>query len=163
MTPAKICPREEAVERAGRLPRPLVFTNGVFDLLHRGHVECLEAAARLGKSLVVGINGDRSAGALGKGPGRPLNPSEDRAAVLASLACVSMVVVFEEPTPQSLLDALRPEVYAKGGDYSHDTLPEARQVRAWGGHTLILAYLPGRSTSALIERAAQAARLGGNP
>lgn len=150
---AKICPRDEAAERIARLPRPLVFTNGVFDLLHRGHVESLDQAARLGQGLVVGLNSDRSAAALGKGPGRPINPAEDRAVVLAALASVSLVVIFDEPTPLALLEELRPDVYVKGGDYQIEDLPEAQRVACWGGRTVILSYLAGRSTTAMIERA----------
>lgn len=153
MHTAKICQRSECASRAASLARPLVFTNGVFDLFHRGHVECLEAARRLGASLVVGLNSDLSAQMLGKGPGRPVNPAADRAAVVAALECVSLVVVFDEPAPLALLAELRPEVYAKGGDYRHKALREADLVQQWGGTTVILHYLQGRSTSGLIERA----------
>lgn len=156
MTPpseAKICARTELVERAMRLPRPVVFTNGVFDLLHRGHVDYLADARRLGGALIVGVNGDTSARALDKGTGRPLNSAADRAAVLASLACVDLVVVFEESTPARLLSELRPQVYVKGGDYRLDRLPEAELVSQWGASTVILGYRAGCSTSQLIQRA----------
>jgi rfaE bifunctional protein nucleotidyltransferase chain/domain len=135
------------------LPRPLVFTNGVFDLLHRGHVECLKGARSLGRSLVVGINDDASARALGKGPGRPLNCADDRAAVIAALSCVSLVVVFHESTPCALIEELRPDVYVKGGDYRIEDLAEARLVRQWGGRTVILPYRTGCSTTGLLHRA----------
>ena len=134
------------------LPRPLVFTNGVFDLLHAGHVACLEQARALGASLVVGLNSDASARALGKGPGRPLVPWDDRARMLRALRCVSCVLPFEEPSPLRLLAQLRPDIYAKGGDYDMDTLPEAALVRSWGGRALALPLLPGRSTTALVGR-----------
>lgn len=153
----KQCTRNELAERARLLPRPLVFTNGVFDLLHRGHVECLAQARRLGSSLVVGVNSDASARTLNKGPGRPLNAAEDRAAVLAALECVALVVIFDEPTPAALLDELRPEVYAKGGDYSLQTLAEADLVDRWGGRVAILGYRQGCSTTRLIQRACRSA------
>lgn len=152
MYTAKLCERSELAARAARLARPLVFTNGVFDLFHRGHVECLEAARRLGLSLVVGLNSDPSVRRLAKGPGRPVNPAADRAAVVAALQCVSLVVVFDEPAPLALLAELQPEVYAKGGDYAHRPLQEARLMRQWGGATVILDHLEGRSTTRLIER-----------
>jgi D-glycero-beta-D-manno-heptose 1-phosphate adenylyltransferase len=145
--------RHETRARRVALPRPMVFTNGVFDLLHRGHVECLMAARRLGCSLVVGVNGDASARALGKGPGRPLNPAEDRAAVIASLACVSLVVVFDEATPGALIEELRPDIYVKGGDYRVEDLAEARLMRHWGGRTVVLPYRAGCSTTGLLRRA----------
>ena len=132
------------------LPRPLVFTNGVFDLLHRGHVECLQQARALGASLVVGLNSDASARGLGKGTGRPLVPCEDRAAVLRALACVSLVLPFDETAPLALIELLRPDIYVKGGDYDMAALPEAALVRSWGGSAIALPFLPGRSTSALV-------------
>lgn len=149
----KICPRPDMPQRARALPRPLVFTNGVFDLLHLGHVECLEAAQQQGASLVVGINTDRSVQMLAKGPGRPLNPEAERAALIAALECVSLVVLFDEKTPLALIEALRPDIYVKGGDYHESTLQEARLMEQWGGITAILDYLPGHSTTALIRRA----------
>lgn len=155
MNPFKRCARHEISERVRHLPRPLVFTNGVFDLLHRGHVECLAQARQLGGALIVGVNSDASARALNKGPGRPLNTADDRAAVLAALECVSLVVVFDEPTPAALLDELRPQIYVKGGDYCLDRLSEAELVRQWGGRAVILSYRPGCSTTHLIRRARQ--------
>jgi len=128
----KWCPRADLADRAARLPRPLVFTNGVFDLMHRGHVECLAAARREGASLVVGVNGDASVRGLGKGPLRPLMPEADRATVVAALEAVSLVVLFDEPTPAALIALLRLEVYVKGGDYrlaqGHRTKPQQKAV-----------------------------------
>jgi len=134
------------------LARPLVFTNGVFDLLHRGHVEYLQQARELGAALVVGLNSDLSAGGLGKGPGRPLVPCADRAAVLQALACVSLVLPFDDATPLALIELLRPDIYVKGGDYDMATLPEAALVRSQGGTAIALPFLAGRSTSALVAR-----------
>ena len=149
----KICERAAVASRAQALCRPLVFTNGVFDLLHLGHVECLEAAQRQGASLVVGLNTDLSVQRLSKGPGRPLNPEIERAAVIAALQCVSLVVLFDEDTPLALLGEIRPDIYVKGGDYHKSVLPEATLMQQWGGITAILDYLPGHSTTALIRRA----------
>ncbi|WP_029000467.1 adenylyltransferase/cytidyltransferase family protein [Azohydromonas australica] len=149
---SKICARTQIVSRAAELPRPRVFTNGVFDLLHRGHVECLQQARALGGSLIVGLNSDASVRALHKGPERPLNPEADRACVLAALECVSLVVVFEESTPLALLEALQPEIYVKGGDYDVQRLPEAALMARWGGRALALPYLAGRSTTSLVQR-----------
>jgi rfaE bifunctional protein nucleotidyltransferase chain/domain len=151
----KLCARSALVRAAARLGRPLVFTNGVFDLLHRGHVECLDAARREGASLVVGINGDASAGTLGKGPGRPLNRAEDRAVVVAALQAVSLVVVFDEPTPLAVIAELRPDVYVKGGDYDIETLAETALVRGWGGRALALPYREGCSTTGVVRRIAR--------
>lgn len=139
-----------------KLPRPLVFTNGVFDLLHAGHVACLEEARRHGRSLVVGVNGDASARRLNKGPGRPLNNAVDRARVVGALAAVSAVVLFDDDKPLALLRGLQPEVYVKGGDYRIEDLEEASLVAGWGGRTVIVPRLPGLSTSELIERACRA-------
>lgn len=134
-----------------RLPRPLVFTNGVFDVLHRGHVSYLHAARRLGASLLVAVNTDASARGLGKGPERPLNGEVDRALVLAGLASVDAVTFFGEATPVALLARLRPEVYVKGGDYDMETLEETRLVRSWGGRSLAIPFVPGYSTTALVR------------
>jgi len=109
----KVCSREQAVERVAALKRPVVFTNGVFDVLHRGHVNYLHEASKLGGSLVVAVNSDASARMLGKGPDRPLNKAEDRAAVLAGLASVSLVTFFDERTPVSLIEAVRPDLYVR--------------------------------------------------
>src|SRR4051812_43426475 len=121
---SKIVPRESAAAAVARLAQPVVFTNGVFDILHRGHVSYLARAAGLGASLVIAVNTDASARRLGKGPERPLNPEQDRAAVLAALASVALVTFFDEDTPVQLLGELRPAIYVKGGDYDMDTLAE---------------------------------------
>lgn len=134
------------------LPAPIVFTNGVFDLLHAGHVACLEAARALGASLVVAVNGDASARRLGKGAGRPLNGAAERARVVGALRAVSAVVTFEEDKPLALICALQPEVYVKGGDYRAEDLAEAALMAEWGGRTVIVPRLPGLSTSALVDR-----------
>ena len=148
----KLCPRERLAGRVAALPRPLVFTNGVFDILHRGHVSYLEQARALGASLVVGLNSDASARGLGKGPGRPLNAEADRACVLAALESVSLVALFDEATPLALLALVRPDVYVKGGDYDIETLAETRLVRGWGGEARALPFVDGYSTSALVAR-----------
>jgi rfaE bifunctional protein nucleotidyltransferase chain/domain/rfaE bifunctional protein kinase chain/domain len=129
----------------------VVFTNGCFDVLHRGHVGYLSQARQLGDMLIVAVNSDASVRRL-KGPQRPVNPVEDRVAVLAALWCVDLVVVFEEDSPAALIEAVRPDVYVKGGDYRLDTLPEAELVRRLGGEVRMLDYIPDRSTSAVIER-----------
>jgi rfaE bifunctional protein nucleotidyltransferase chain/domain len=134
------------------MARPVVFTNGVFDLLHRGHCNLLGQARSLGASLVVGINSDTSARRLGKGPERPINSAEDRAAVLRSLAAVDHVITFDEDTPCELLERLRPDVYVKGGDYDMDQLREAVLVRGWGGRALTLPYERDVSTTRIVER-----------
>jgi len=134
------------------LPRPVVFTNGVFDILHRGHVEYLAAARALGASLVVGLNSDASVRLLGKGPERPLNPQDDRAAVLAALESVSLVTLFDERTPLALIERVRPDVYVKGGDYDMATLAETALVQRWGGRAVAIDFLAGRSTTALVQR-----------
>ena len=148
----KCLPPAALLAMAGDLPRPLVFTNGVFDLLHVGHVSYLERASRHGTCLVVALNSDASARALGKPGQRPVLPLAQRARLIAALGCVGWVTWFDEARPQALLDGLRPEVYVKGGDYRVQDRPEARQVSAWGGCTRIEAYLPGHSTTALLQR-----------
>ena len=141
--------RIEAVRSAGGT---VVATGGCFDLLHAGHVRTLEAARALGDCLVVCLNSDDSVRRL-KGPERPLMPQEDRARVLGALACVDAVVVFDEDTPERALEALRPHVWAKGGDYRGVELPEAQTLRGWGGRVVLLPFLEGRSTTRLIEQA----------
>jgi len=148
---AKLVGVEQALQAlAGR--RPMVFTNGVFDILHRGHVGYLCAARALGACLVVGLNSDASARGLGKGPERPLNRERDRAFVLGGLACVDAVVLFEEHTPVELIGRLRPELYVKGGDYDIEALPETALVRRWGGRALALPFAEGYSTTDLVRR-----------
>ena len=130
----------------------IVFTNGVFDLLHRGHVEYLAEARALGDRLVVGVNSDASARTLEKGPGRPIVPEADRAAVIAALACVDMVVVFGEPTPEALIREVQPAVLAKGGDWAPDRIVGREFVESLGGRVVSVPLREGLSTSALIER-----------
>lgn len=153
----KLCPRAELDARVRALARPIVFTNGVFDILHRGHVSYLAAARALGASLVVGLNSDASARGLGKGPERPLNGEADRACVLAALESVSLVTLFDEPTPVVLIQLVRPDWYVKGGDYDIEALAETRLVRSWGGEARSIAFVEGYSTSALLARVRGAA------
>ncbi len=145
-----------APEVAGRwargAARPLVFANGVFDLLHRGHVTYLARARALGAALIVAVNGDASARRLGKGAGRPLNALEDRMALVAALESVDAVTWFEEDTPEALLAALRPEVLAKGGDWPVDRIVGAQAVLARGGRVVSIPFEHERSSTALIER-----------
>ena len=138
-------------ERLAQLPRPLVFTNGVFDVLHRGHVSYLHAARQRGGSLIVAVNTDASARGLGKGPERPLNRDVDRALVLAGLASVDAVTFFAESTPCELLQRVRPELYVKGGDYDMETLEETRLVRSWGGEAVAIPFVDGYSTTKLVQ------------
>jgi rfaE bifunctional protein nucleotidyltransferase chain/domain len=148
----KVCAQADLPGRLDALPRPLVFTNGVFDVLHRGHVNYLHQAAALGGSLIVAVNSDASAKLLGKGPDRPLNKAEDRAAVLAGLASVSLVIFFDEPTPVDLIKKLKPDLYVKGGDYDMETLEETRVVRSWGGDAVLIPFVDGYSTTSLVKR-----------
>ncbi|HEX6703311.1 MAG TPA: D-glycero-beta-D-manno-heptose 1-phosphate adenylyltransferase [Albitalea sp.] len=149
---AKLCPRDELAARIAALPRPVVFTNGVFDILHRGHVSYLAQARELGASLVIGLNSDASARTLGKGPDRPLNNEADRACVLAALESVSLVTLFDESTPVALLELVRPDIYVKGGDYDIETLAETASVRRWGGQARALPFVDGYSTTSLVRR-----------
>jgi rfaE bifunctional protein nucleotidyltransferase chain/domain len=148
----KIVARTEAAQRVARLPQPVVFTNGVFDVLHRGHATYLAQARELGASLVVAINTDASARRLGKGPERPLNSEQDRAAMLAALESVSLVTYFDEDTPLQLIRELRPAVLVKGGDYDMDKLAEAQFVRSYGGRALAIPFVQGYSTTQLVNR-----------
>ena len=134
------------------LARPIVFTNGVFDILHRGHVTYLALASALGATLVVAINSDASVRMLGKGEARPCNPMEDRALVLAALSSVDVVTCFAERTPCSLIERLKPEIYVKGGDYDIEALEETRLIRSWGGTALALPFVDGHSTTATLAR-----------
>jgi rfaE bifunctional protein nucleotidyltransferase chain/domain len=148
----KLCPRSELAARVAALARPVVFTNGVFDILHRGHVSYLAQAHELGASLLIGLNSDASARLLGKGPDRPLNSELDRACVLAALESVSLVTLFDEPTPVELLKLVQPQLYVKGGDYDIETLEETKWVRSWGGDARALPFIDGYSTTALVRR-----------
>jgi len=148
----KLCLPAQLTERVAALAQPVVFTNGVFDILHRGHVSYLAQARELGASLVIGLNSDASARLLGKGPDRPLNREADRACVLAALESVSLVVLFDEATPVELLKRVRPQIYVKGGDYDIEALEETRWVRSWGGEARALAFVNGYSTTALVHR-----------
>ncbi len=148
----KICPPGEAAARVAALPQPVVFTNGVFDVLHRGHATYLAQARALGGSLVVGLNTDASARRLNKGPERPLNNEQDRAAMLAALESVSLVTWFDEDTPLQLIAALKPAVLVKGGDYDMSKLAEARLVESWGGRALAIGFVEGYSTTGLVEK-----------
>ncbi len=138
----------ETLRRAGE---PLVFTNGHFDLLHVGHLDYLEKARALGDALFVGLNGDASTRRL-KGEGRPLVPAGQRARLLAALEPVSAVIIFETDTADELLLALKPEIYAKGGDYAEKPLPERAAVEGYGGRVELIEYVSGHSTSGLIEK-----------
>ncbi len=148
----KLCLRVDALVRARTLVRPLVFTNGVFDVLHRGHVVYLEQARALGGSLVVALNSDASARRLGKGPGRPLNNAMDRAVVIAALQSVSMVTWFDDDTPLALIAELRPDLLVKGGDYDMAKLAETKIVEAYGGRALAIPFVSGYSTTALVNK-----------
>ena len=150
----KLLLRDDAAALA-LLPRPMVFTNGVFDILHRGHVSCLVAARALGASLVLGLNSDASARGLGKGEDRPLNGELDRACVLGALQAVDAVLLFDEATPLALLAICKPDLYVKGGDYDIEALPETALVRSWGGRALALPFVQGYSTTALAHRISQ--------
>jgi rfaE bifunctional protein nucleotidyltransferase chain/domain len=148
----KIVPPDQLDARVAALPRPLVFTNGVFDILHHGHVVYLAAARALGASLVLGLNSDASVRLLGKGPERPLNPQDDRAAVLAALESVSLVTLFEDRMPLALIERVRPDLYVKGGDYDMATLAETALVQTWGGRAVAIPFVVGRSTTGLVQR-----------
>lgn len=149
---SKLTPRAQAASRVAALPKPVVFTNGVFDVLHRGHVTYLEQARALGGSLVVALNTDASAKRLGKGPERPLNNEQDRAAVMAALESVSLVTWFDDNTPLELIQELRPDVLVKGGDYDMSKLPETAAMQSWGGKALAISFVDGYSTTALVNR-----------
>ena len=149
---SKVCPAEQLEARIAKLPRPLVFTNGVFDILHRGHASYLSQARSLGASLVVGVNADASVKMLGKGDDRPINSESDRQALLAALESVDMAVLFTEQTPVNLIEKIRPDIYVKGGDYEIDTLAETQLVKTWGGKAIAIAFLYERSTTSLLGK-----------
>jgi len=148
----KMCQPENLAARVAALPRPLVFTNGCFDILHRGHVTYLAQARALGAALVVGVNSDASVRRLGKDADRPVNPLPDRMAVLAALESVGMVVPFDEDTPLSLILACRPDVLVKGGDWQIGDIVGAREVQGWGGAVHSIPFLHERSTTALMNK-----------
>ncbi len=154
----KICQPQDLALRLASLTRPLVMTNGVFDVLHRGHVSYLHRAAELGGSLLIAVNSDASARMLGKGPDRPLNAAEDRAYVLAGLESVALVTFFDTRTPVELIQTVRPDIYVKGGDYDMETLEETRVVRSWGGQSVAIPFVDGFSTTALVQRIRQPAQ-----
>ena len=148
----KLHARSALAQQLQHLARPLVFTNGVFDVLHRGHVMYLAQARALGASLLVALNTDASARRLGKGPDRPLNREEDRAIVIAALQSVDLVTWFDEDTPIELIRAIRPDILVKGGDYDMASLPETGVVQANGGRALALPFVDGYSTTRLVSR-----------
>lgn len=148
----KIAARSDLVIRVAALPKPVVLTNGVFDLLHRGHVTYLAQARALGGSLVVAVNTDASVKRLGKGDDRPLNGCDDRMAVLAALEAVSLVVPFDEDTALEVVQEARPEIYAKGGDYDMSAIPEGHAVTLYGGRAVAIDFEHDRSTTKLLSK-----------
>jgi len=149
---SKICEPGDFARRAGRIGRPAVFTNGVFDILHRGHVTYLAQARSLGESLVVALNSDASVRRLGKGADRPINRLEDRLAVVAALESVTLVTWFDEDTPLERILACRPEHLVKGGDWSVERIVGAREVQGWGGKVHSIPFLHEASTTRMLER-----------
>ena len=154
---SKLASRQDAVARVAALRAngPVVFTNGVFDVLHRGHASYLAQARSLGGSLVVALNSDASAKRLGKGPDRPLNNELDRAALIAALESVSLVTSFGEDTPLELITELRPDLLVKGGDYDMSKLAETKVVEAYGGRAQAIPFVDGYSTTALVKKIRQ--------
>ena len=148
----KICAPADFAARAAMLPRPLVFTNGVFDILHRGHVTYLDEARRLGRSLAVALNSDASVRRLGKGGDRPINLLEDRLAVLAALESVALVTWFEEDTPLERIVECRPDHLVKGGDWTVDRIVGGAETLGWGGRVHSIPFQHDRSTTRLLER-----------
>lgn len=148
----KICTSGELAARVAALPRPLVFTNGCFDVLHRGHVTYLAQARALGASLIVGVNSDASVKRQGKGSDRPINAEQDRMTVLAALESVSLVVSFDADTPLDLILACRPDILAKGGDWQVDKIVGATDVISWGGKVHSIPFLHERSTTSLLNK-----------
>lgn len=148
----KICAADELVARAALLPRPVVFTNGCFDVLHRGHVTYLAQARALGAALIVGVNSDASVKGQGKGDDRPINSEHDRMAVLAALESVDLVVKFDEDTPLNLILVCKPDVLVKGGDWKPENIVGAKEVQGWGGSVHSIPFLHERSTTALLKK-----------
>jgi rfaE bifunctional protein nucleotidyltransferase chain/domain len=151
----KICPPEELLSRISTTVRPVVFTNGVFDVLHRGHVTYLAQARALGASLIVALNTDASVRRLGKGDDRPLNALADRAAVIAALDAVSLVTWFDEDTPLELILKVKPEVLVKGGDWRSQDIVGASQMQGWGGAVHSIPFEHEKSTTALLDKIRQ--------
>ena len=149
---AKLCAPQALKSRAAALARPLVFTNGVFDIIHRGHVTYLARARALGASLVVALNSDASVKRLGKGEDRPINELPDRMAIVAALGFVDLVTYFEEDTPLTAILACRPDVLVKGGDWVIDNIVGAIEVKGWGGSVHAIAFEHQRSTTAMLKR-----------
>jgi rfaE bifunctional protein nucleotidyltransferase chain/domain len=147
-----VAERRDLPARVAALARPIVFTNGCFDILHRGHVTYLEEAAALGKSLVVGVNTDASVRRLEKGDDRPVNPLDDRMAILAALECVALVVPFDEDTPLELIRLVKPDHLVKGGDWTPDRIVGADLVQGYGGKVHSIPFRYERSTTALLQR-----------
>ena len=148
----KIVAQDDLPAALSRLPRPWVFTNGVFDVLHRGHVMYLAQARALGGSLIVALNTDDSVRRLGKGDDRPLNAQTDRAVVMAGQEAVSLVTWFSEDTPTELIVQIRPDILVKGGDYDMQKLPETALVESWGGRAMALPFVDGYSTTRLVQK-----------
>ncbi len=148
----KLCPPDEFAARAAALPRPLVFTNGCFDVLHRGHVTYLAQARALGASLILGVNSDTSVKRLGKGDDRPINNQDDRMTVLAALEAISLAVLFDEDTPLNLILACRPDVLVKGGDWQPENIVGGEEVQGWGGVVHSIPFLHERSTTTLLKK-----------
>lgn len=148
----KLTPVEALAARRTSLAAPVVFTNGVFDILHRGHVTYLAQARALGGSLIVALNSDASVRRLGKGPDRPINSQDDRMAVIAALECVDLVCVFDADTPLELILLSHPDILVKGGDWPLDKIVGASEVRAWGGQVHSISFLHDRSTTSLVQR-----------
>jgi rfaE bifunctional protein nucleotidyltransferase chain/domain len=148
----KYCAAETLAHRVASLPRPLVFTNGCFDVLHRGHVTYLAQASALGASLIVGVNSNASVKSQGKGEDRPINDEQDRMMVLAALESVSLVVKFDEDTPLNLILDCKPDILAKGGDWVPEKIVGSREVLSWGGVVHSIPFLHERSTTALLKK-----------
>ena len=148
----KICPPQELAQRIAALPRPLVFTNGCFDILHRGHVTYLAQARSAGAAMVLALNTDASVRRLGKGSDRPINPLADRAAVAAALACVDLVTWFDEDTPAALIETVRPDILIKGGDWPPEKIVGAAQTLARGGQVFSIPFLHQTSTTKTLEK-----------
>jgi D-glycero-beta-D-manno-heptose 1-phosphate adenylyltransferase len=149
---AKICSQTQLVQRILPLPRPLVFTNGVFDILHRGHVTYLAQARALGASMILALNNDASVKRLNKGADRPINMLEDRMAVAAALGMVDLVTFFEDDTPLNLILACKPDVLVKGGDWPVDQIVGGDEVRSWGGKVYSIPFLYERSTTQMLRK-----------